>query len=134
MQDMTILQRANTFEWKCSVGTFVVIKNTPRNDGDSDSRMRQIQQYVTRAPLVNSKRIMRSIERLCAREAGSFGKATYRYKDPSVMGLTNRSLVALLDRPPAADKTNGLVLQPETDGFRDGEPKLQRQLVAGGYK
>jgi hypothetical protein len=35
---------------------------------------------------------------------------------------------------PAADKTNGLVLQPETDGFRDGEPKLQRQLVAGGYK
>jgi hypothetical protein len=58
--------------------------------------MRQIQQYVIQAPLVNSKRIMRSIEWLCAREAGSFGKAMYRYKDPSVMGLTNRSLVALL--------------------------------------
>ncbi|KAM0194216.1 hypothetical protein ACHAPI_007245 [Fusarium lateritium] len=131
---------------------FVVIKNTPRHNGDSDSRMRQIQQYVTQAPFVNPKRIMRSIERLCAREAGSLGKVMYRYKDPSVMGPTNRSLVAsvgmgrntvtastAVTEPPAADKTNGVVLQPETDGFRDwmekqNLPKLQRQLVAGGYK
>ncbi|KAM0268309.1 hypothetical protein ACHAPA_005102 [Fusarium lateritium] len=95
---------------------------------------------------------MRSIERLCAREAGSLGKVMYRYKDPSVMGPTNRSLVAsvgmgrntvtastAVTEPPAADKTNGVVLQPETDGFRDwmekqNLPKLQRQLVAGGYK
>lgn len=96
MQDMTILERANTFERKCSVGMFVVIENTPRHNGDSDSRMRQIQQYVTQASLINPKRIMRSIEGLCAREAGSFGKAMYRYKDPSVMGLTNCSIVALL--------------------------------------
>ncbi|KAM0210621.1 hypothetical protein ACHAQI_005757 [Fusarium lateritium] len=95
---------------------FVVIKNTPRHNGDSDSRMRQIQQYVTQAPFVNPKRIMRSIERLCAREAGSLGKVMYRYKDPSVMGPKNRSLVA----PVEMEKQN--------------LPKLQRQLVAGGYK